>query len=339
MDQGIAARSPSPRPSPEGEGAAADLTSPSPSGEDWGEGRRRDIPAGATGLAEIARQAGDLKRTRDARSPHSRAAIGFAEAWSALIAGDGPASVATGMTADAVAAARLGGIDAGMMRRIGLSDPEALGVLHAGFDELAAHFPPSSRETLRRALGQTRASGPTPPFVAALTAQPRAGATSPGKPRIVLEPPESHADHCFLVAVLGVLAADLFDADPAIVFLAGLSHHLHNAVLPDSGFAGEILLGAHLGPVMARLFDEGYAQLPAPLARAARHAMALVADATTPEGRAFHAADVIDRVVQMDHYAQVAAFTLDRATEDLQLVHEGPVQAFHHAVLRRAGLL
>ena len=29
-------------------------------------------------------------------------------------------------------------------------------------------------------------------------------------------------------------------------FLSGLAHHLHNATLPDSGFAGEILLGEHL---------------------------------------------------------------------------------------------
>jgi hypothetical protein len=34
----------------------------------------------------------------------------------------------------------------------------------------------------------------------------------------------------------------------------------------------------------------------------------------------------------------VAAFTVDQALDDLQLVHAGPLQAFHQAVLRDAGL-
>ena len=58
----------------------------------------------------------------------------------------------------------------------------------------------------------------------------------------------------------------------------------------------------------------------------------------TPVGRAFHAADVIDRVLQMRHYEQVAQFTTGQALDDMELVHAGPVQAFHTAVLRDAGL-
>ena len=47
---------------------------------------------------------------------------------------------------------------------------------------------------------------------------------------------------------------------------------------------------------------------------------------------------MIDRVLQMRHYDQVAHFTTRQALEDLDLVHAGPTQAFHFAVLQDAGL-
>ena len=70
-----------------------------------------------------------------------------------------------------------------------------------------------------------------------------------------------------------------------------------------------------------------------------RAALATIGDAETPEGRAFNAADVMDRVLQMHQYERVAGFTTSQALDDLQLVHAGPLQAFHHAVLAEAGLL
>ena len=194
------------------------------------------------------------------------------------------------------------------------------------------------REQLRDKLGLAFMAGSAPAFAEALIRQPRAGATCPGKPRVVLEPPENHGDHCLVVAVLAVLLAPRFSVDPAAAFLAGMAHHLHNAVLPDSGFAGEMLLGDHLGPVMRRLFDRELATLPAPLSEATAAALAAIPDASTPVGRAFHAADVIDRVLQMRHYDQVARFTVDQALDDMDLVHAGPTQSFHQAVLRDAGL-
>ncbi len=141
-----------------------------------------------------------------------------------------------------------------------------------------------------------------------------------------------------IVAVLAVILAPRFDADPATAFLAGMAHHMHNAHLPDSGFAGEILLGEHLGPVMQRLFARELATLPTPLAAATTSALASIADASTPVGRAFHAADVIDRVLQMRHYDRVARFTVDQALDDMDLVHAGPTQSFHYAVLQDAKL-
>ena len=43
-------------------------------------------------------------------------------------------------------------------------------------------------------------------------------------------------------------------------------------------------------------------------------------------------------MLQMRHYDRVAAFTVDQALDDMDLVHAGPIQGFHQAVLRDAGL-
>ena len=290
------------------------------------------------GFVPLATELCDLKRVRDASSPDSLASRMFRRAWAALLAGQHPGGVAHRATADAVAATRLGGIDRTVLAVAGLSEDDATAVLVRSFDEVAGPLDLAVREQLRDKLGLAFMAGPAPAFAEALIRQPRAGATCPGKPRIVLEPPESHGDHCLVVAVLAVLLAPRFSADPTAAFLAGMAHHLHNALLPDSGFAGEMLLGDHLGPVMRRLFDRELATLPAPLSEATAAALAAIPDASTAVGRAFHAADVIDRVLQMRHYDQVARFTVDQALDDMDLVHAGPTQSFHQAVLRDAGL-
>ena len=295
----------------------------------------------AMGLASfvpLATELGDLKRVRDASSPDSVATRLFRRAWSALAIGENPAEVAFGTSADAVAAARLGGIDREVLLGTGLSDADATTILERSFDEVAAPIDRVLALQLRNRLGHSFRPGAAPEFAEALIRQPRAGATCPGKPRIVLEPPEGHGDHCLVVAVLAVILSSRFDADPATVFLAGMAHHLHNARLPDSGFAGEILLGEHLGPVMQRLLARELATLPGPLAVVTASALANIADASSPVGRAFHAADVIDRVLQMRHYDQVARFTVDQALDDMDLVHAGPTQNFHYAVLQDAKL-
>ena len=297
-------------------------------------GQASDLAA----IVPLAAELCDLKRVRDASSLDSMANRMFRRAWAALLAGQDLGAVAHQATADAVAAARLGGIDRAVLASAGLSAEEATAVLARSFDEVAGPLDPAMHEELRGKLGLPFAAGPAPAFAEALIRQPRAGATCPGKPRIILEPPESHGDHCLVVAVLAALLSPRFSADPAAAFLAGMAHHLHNAHLPDSGFAGEMLLGDHLGPVMRRLFDRELAALPAPLREATAAALAAIPDATTAVGRAFHAADVIDRVLQMRHYDQVARFTVDQALDDMDLVHAGPTQAFHQAVLRDAGL-
>ena len=285
-------------------------------------------------LAEVA----DAKRVRVASAPGSLAEQAFSRAWARLAEGEDPEPVALSETAAAVARARLAGIDADVLRLAGLSDTEALDVLRRAYDEVGGVLPEQVRDRLRDALPLVRAAGPAPELAALLNRQPRAGATCPGVPRIMVEPPESHGDHCLTVAVYGTLLSPVFGSDPVTPFLVGLAHHLHNVLLPDAGFASEVLLGEHLPRVMAVLEERELAALPAPLAARLRDVLALRADAVAPASQAFHAADVLDRVLQVHHHARAAAFTASQALDDLQLVHEGPVQAFHHDVLAAAEL-
>ncbi len=288
----------------------------------------------------VARDLAELKRMRDASTTDSVAERLFRQAWARLAGGEAASAVWPSVVAQALVATRLAGIDAGLLAALEVDPAARRGILGRAFDDAAAALDAARLGPVRDQL-DARADahgGAVPGFAAALIRQPRAGATSPGKPRLALEPAESHGDHCLVVAVLGALLALHDGADPARVFVAGLAHHLHNAVLPDTGFAGEMMLGAALEPIMRRLFERELRSLPAaPRARVAE-ALVLIADADTAEGRAFHAADVVDRVLQAHHHARAAAFTAVQALEDLQLVHEGPLRPFQARVLAGIGL-
>ena len=295
--------------------------------------------ASLASLTGLAAELGDLKRLRDASSADSLATRLFRRSWGALVSGQPVVTVALASTAAAIAACRLGGIDRTVLETAGTSIAHADAIMARSFDEMASPIHPGLALDLRAHLAVALAAATPPAFAEALIRQPRAGATCPGKPRIVLEPPEGHGDHCMIVAVLACILAPRYGADPATAFLAGMAHHLHNAHLPDSGFAGEILLGEHLGPLMATLFARELATLPTALADTTRAALEQIGTADNPVGRAFNAADVIDRVLQMKHYDQVAQFRTAQALEDLDLVHVGPVQAFHYEVLQDSGLI
>ena len=300
------------------------------------------LPAG---LRPLLQEMNDLKRVGTPNQAGSLAQDGFRRAWEALIAGEAPAQVARWELAGAIASARLGAIDAVVLGRVGLDPAQVIAVLKSGIHAVAAGLAPEVLGPIRDAVdtmpayrAQFPESGKLPSWVAALARQPRAGATRPGHPRLILEPAENHAEHCYLTAVYAALVALLTGADPAAPFVAALAHHFHNAVLPDSGFAGEELLGEHLGPIMDRLNAEALAELAEPLRATVVEARQLLAHADTPEARAFHAGDVLDRVIQMDQFARVAAFELRQALHDLDLVHPGPLQAMQLAVLADVGL-
>jgi 5'-deoxynucleotidase YfbR-like HD superfamily hydrolase len=304
----------------------------------------------------------DTKRIHVAGAVGSLASRRFLGAWAALCAGEPLRRVAITEAAAALCAARLGGIDARVLTEAGLTpgggqttsrgqSPSAVvDVLGRAYDEVAGAVASPLREELRAAaVAPAPGAPPVPPlagesdagvphWIAALAQQPRAGATRPGHPRLMLHPAESHAEHCWVVAAGAVLAAGHHGAEPELPFLCGLAHHAHNAVLPDAGFAGEALLGDELEPLITRLTERALDELPRPLADRTREALALRASASTPEARAFHTADVLDRVLEMRHHERQAAFTVEQALDDLDLVHAGPLQAFGLRVVEEAGL-
>ncbi len=309
-------------------------------------------------LAGLLRQIRDLKRVRDARSPRSLAERRFARAWARLVAGEAVEAVAFSETAGAVAEVRLAGLDAGVMRAHRLTEAEAVGVLERAFADVAGPVEPGLRGRLRAELGSALADhepatgggagSDEPGFVAALIGQPRAGATHPGLPRLVLEPAESHGDHCATTAVFGVLLAPQFGADPARVFLIGLSHHLFNVSLPDAGFAGDVLIGDDLlGRMATAATERAVGTLPPALRPAVRDALSLTTEGRfgEPEAQAFHAADVLDRVLEMAWHERSARFRLsdalgaDTEAGQLDVCHGGFYQGLQRRVLRAAGVL
>ncbi len=300
-------------------------------------------PGGATGITPailaLFRELGDLKRIRSVDAPGSIAERLFAQAWAALHRGEVLATVMARTTAAAIAAARLGDLDLATLQALGLGRSEAVAVLERAFDEVAAPLDPVLAAHLRDALA---AGGPepggVPPFVHRLARQPRAGVTCPGKPRILLQPSENHAEHCLIVAVCGVIAGGHEGADASEVFAIGLAHHLHNSAMPDSGFTGEMLLGAALDGVIVRAREAVLAEIDPALASHLRTALTAVGGDATPEARAFHVADVLDRVLEIDQHLRAARLSLDEVLGPYALVHDGPVHDFHALILREAGL-
>ena len=299
-----------------------------------------DMSGAPAALLTLFHELGDLKRVRSAGRRGSVAARLFREAWAALVRGEAVETVALRTTAASLSAARLGDLDRPALLGMGLSHPEAMAVLARAFDAVGGEIEPGLRERLRQHRGGWPRAGAAvvPRFVDSLEAQPRAGVTAPDRPRIVLEPPENHAEHCLIVAVYGVLVSPPYGADPAVVFLAALAHHLHNAQMPDSGFTGEMLLGDHLDAVIARCTAAALDELTAPLRELVEEARAILPNAATPEGRAFHAADVVDRVLQIAQHLRAASLTMDTVLGEMGLVHAGPVKGFHDRVLAEMGL-
>lgn len=278
--------------------------------------------------ASLVGEVVDLKRVRFAGV--SVAERGFARAWASLEAGEAVETVALHEAALAVAATQLGAMGVGTLVDAGLSHEDAGAVLVRAVRAALG----TESEFEEAVLFETRGAARPPAFVPRLAASPRAGVTALGMPRYLLEPTESHAEHCWSAAVLSVLLATEPDAR-AEAFLCGLAHHLHNAWLPDAGFAGEMALGEHLGPVVSALRARGLGLLDAPgLLEAAGRSLGLVEHADTPAAQAFNTADVLDRVLELRFHERAAAFTVREAIEGYDLVHEGPLQAFGLQVLR-----
>ena len=249
-------------------------------------------------------------------------------------------------TAALVAAVRLAGLDAAVMVEHGVSEEEARRVVEEAVREAGARqIDPGLLGRMLEAIphgviDREMLRADLPPFVRALLEQPRAGATHPTRPRLILEPAESHGDHCGMVAAYAVLLSPHVDSDAESVFLIGLAHHLFNASLPDVGFAGDRLL-ARFGlaeSVTETAFERAYEQIDEPLRSRVRAALRHTRRTDTPEAHTFHAADVIDRVLEMEWHARSASFELRDAMHGMNIVHEAPEQAMQRRVLESAGI-
>ena len=288
----------------------------------------------------LLRELGDLKRIRSAARAGTIAERLFADGWAMLAAGAPVSDVMERTVAAALAAVRLGDLDLARLQALGLGHEDAVATLERSFDEVTPTLDRRLAHRLRAALSEGGPRpGPVPDFVGKLARQPRAGVTCPGLPRIVLQPPENHAEHCLMVAVYAVVAAPDEGADPVPVFLASMAHHFHNADMPDSGFSGEVLLGDALDGVIARAREASLAELPELLAVQVRDALEPIARDDTPEGRAFHVGDVLDRVLEIEQHLRGRAVTMDDVLGTYGLVHDGPVKGFHDEILRRSGLM
>ena len=335
------------------------MTATSPTREPAADAADRSLPALASLVEEIA----DLKRVRAAHLPDgdSWATDRFRQAWRQLLSCrslDDVEELAVQEASRATAAARLGAITPQQLRKAGLKpsriqavfadaireqadaldEPLLLRLVDAVEGWVEYELAGLSRVTLSLTT-DTRPSEPS--FVGDLCRQPRAGATCPGKARYLLDPPELHSDHCYVVAVAATLAAAGEGTSPSRPFLFGLAHHLHNATLADGGFAGEVLLGDAIDDVIDALFERAFDQLlSAPMGWLIDEVRTLrqeTAAADTPDARAFHTADVLDRVAEMRHFERAATFVARTALEDLDLVHAGPIQKFGQRLLRDAG--
>jgi len=296
---------------------------------------RAVIPEQVVIYLPLFRELNDLKRLYAANrgGGFSYAAHTFRVAWGAILEGD---LAATNFLASrAWAAARLGwfdeevatvaGLTAGQLEEILRRSAESFELPEVG---LRVDFQAPARPL----------SAENPWWVEALSRQPRAGATCPGKPRLILEPAENHADHCLIVALYAWFLAPHFQANPDECWLAGLCHHFHNALLPDAGFSGEEMLGEHLQAIIERLRGTVLRELPGNVCADVTKIFSEIRSDETPLARTFHAADTIDRVLQMQHYERVANFQTRHALQDLHLVHAGPTQKFQIAVLESCGL-
>ncbi|WP_120715995.1 HD domain-containing protein [Tsuneonella amylolytica] len=287
----------------------------------------------------LLRELGDLKRVRSAGRDGSIATRLFEAAWAAWLADADFGETAWRAMAAAVAAARMGDLDHRKLVELGLSPGEATATLARAVDEVADALDTGLVAGLKAALGNPLDEAESIPApIAALRDQPRAGVTAPGRPRIMLQPEENHAEHSFVVAVYAGLLAPAYDADPATAFWHGMIHHLHSAAMPDAGYSGEVLLGERLGHVIERARMLALAALPDVQAAECRHHLCAIEGTRTPAAQAFHAADVIDRVLEIEQHLKRGAVTMDTVLGQYGLVHDGPVKAFHDAVLAEVGL-
>ena len=295
----------------------------------------------------------DLKRQQPAHYTKSIASTLFVESWERFFYGENLEQIALKITAKALISVIIPGCDALFFAKARLDKEAVKSILikiltqeyqakmdAELFKNLLKIIPDIATEYNQEPTYKKEASAfaKAYPFVNVLCRQPRAGATKPCADRLLLLPPEMHSDHCLITAVYAVLFSESFDAAFGLPFFTGLSHHLHNAVLPDCGFAGEIALGDHLEAIMKKGREEALKEISGEPLKMIWKSINNHEDLTNPEGRASSAADVLDRVLDIKWRVRAASVTEGDLLEELELVHEGPVKNFQTQVLKAMGI-
>ncbi|CAH1000443.1 hypothetical protein LEM8419_01596 [Neolewinella maritima] len=304
--------------------------------------------------ADLVRTAGlmgelqDLKRLQPAHLSHSVATDLFLRAWQHILAGQDVEQVALDTTLRALLNILFPGVDGRFFTVARLDPPAITEVLRTALRRVCDGAVDSVLErqleqmvpTLAQEFAHLPAEQPidVPQPLRVLCNQPRAGATHPQLPRLVLSPPEMHSDHCLMTAVYAVVMAHRYGADYGTSFLGALAHHLHNAYLPDCGYAGEICLGAHLQAVIDNCRQEALSHFPTQLRPRILEALYHHERSDTPEGKAISAGDVLDRVIDVKWRTRAAAVTDQDILGELDLVHPGPLKSFQTELLSSTGL-
>lgn len=304
-------------------------------------------------LKHLLPQLQDLKRQQPAHYKKSIASSLFTESWKRLFYGENSEEIALKITLKALLSLVLPGCDAYFFKTAKIDSKSAENILKSAFSELiegkihpelfgqlfdeipnlVTEFYSENDFGVKKTNFDQKYW-----FVEALCKQPRAGATKPGMPRLLLVPPEMHSDHCLITAVYAVLLSPCFEAEVGLPFLTGLAHHLHNAVLPDCGFAGEIALGDHLQPIIENSRAEALNKVGTTESEIITKAINNHENLNNAEGQSSSAADVLDRVLDIKWRVRAASVTEKDVLDDLELVHDGPIKSFQTAILKSADL-
>lgn len=279
----------------------------------------------STAVGEIAA----LKRAPASGSHHrSMADEGFRRSWARLLAGEAPEDVAATEVAFAAAHIALGPVDASRLAEAGVDATDRRFVYTAAAERTLGALPGPIAAALEGVAEGLEPVGGGAYFVELLAGQARAGAISEGAARLVQPPEEMQSEHAWCVAVIGGLFEVRRGREPTSALLLGLSHHLRDAYRDPSRPDAD---GSGAARSEARALEE----CPGDLAeRLAAHLTRREETALAPVA-AFLAADLIDRVLQQRHYANLAGFSLSDAMDTREFVGEGPLRTFQLEVLQR----
>ena len=311
---------------------------------------------GLSKISSLCIELQDLKRQKPKGYAFSIAEQLFIEGWQRILAGEEHSQIAFTITAKALLSITLPGFESGFFKELNFEVDTVADILTGTLQTVVDKYelPIDTADQLQKALSHhieaiATASGTantiddqhfedSAQFVYDLIKQPRAGATNPNSSRMLLLPPESHADHCLITAVFAVLFASKYKADPGQSFLIAMSHHIHNAILPDMGFAGETALEKHLPYILDTSRKKALAKLPGTLQSELLHAIHTHENILVPEGEASAAADVTDRVLDIFWRLKASKISKEQLLDDLELIHPGPIQSFQNDFIKQLDL-